>query len=186
MRLLWILIGCCAAWSATAVGPASVRASVTTSGVNVLASIRVAASAPVLWATLTDYNHLQDFIPDMRMSRVISKPGQPKVVEQISDAGLFALVVPEHVILAMEEVPSERIRFRAIGGAVSSLAGEWSMLPPANELERSVLLNYRVHMVPLLPVPMTLPSTLVEREVRVRMEAVAAEAERRMRATVKN
>jgi hypothetical protein len=186
MRPLLVLIAWLLAMPCVAVGPAGVNASVSPSGVKVQAAIRVAASLPVLWETLTDYNHLQEFIPDMRVSRIISKPGQAKVVEQISDAGMFALVVPEHVILAMEETPTERIRFRAIGGAVSSLAGEWSMVGPASEQERFVLLYYRVHMVPLLPVPMTLPSTLVEREVRVRMEAVAAEAERRMRATVKN
>lgn len=166
------------AMNGQAAGPALVTASVSPAGVSVLASVPVAASGAVLWATLTDYNRLHQFIPNMRLSRLVSAPGQPKVVEQRSDAGLFAFVVPEHVVLALDEKPNSSIRFRAIAGAVNSLNGEWQI----NERGAASLLAYRVLLVPLLPVPMTLPSGLVEREVRMHMEAVAVEAERRMRA----
>jgi len=167
--------------SSFAIGPAYASGTVSPAGVSVVASVQVAASPAVLWATLTDYNRLQLFIPDMQLSRVISAPGQPPVVEQRSDAGMFALVVPEHVTLSMVETPPGSIRFRAISGAVASLTGEWLI----SEQDHITLLNYHVHMMPLLPVLITLPSGIVEREVKLHMEAIAGEAERRMRSVAK-
>ena len=43
--------------------------------IDIVAFVDVPADAAVAWSVLTDYNKLADFVPDMHVSRVISKPG---------------------------------------------------------------------------------------------------------------
>src|SRR5262249_1424177 len=49
---------------------------------------RAELEAPVatVWDTLTDYDHLAEFIPGMRQSRVLERRGPSVVVEQSGEA----------------------------------------------------------------------------------------------------
>ncbi len=163
---------------ATALGPVLVDSDVGFTGVRIEATSSVAADATTLWETLTDYDRLATFIPDMQVSKLVSRPGQPKLVEQRADAGLFAFVMPDHVILAMEERPLGVIRFRAVSGKVATMRGEWVISGQSNP----VRLIYRARIVPLLPPPPLVTNHFIESEVRNRFSAVIREAERRMRA----
>jgi hypothetical protein len=156
---------------------AKVNASSGFTGVKVEASMLVQADAQTLWGTLTDYNKLATFIPDMVSSRIISPPGAPKKVEQVAEAGLFAFVMPDHVVLLMEESPNQLIRFRSVSGKVLSMNGEWRILGDA----APVTLVYRSHVVPMAPLPPLVSNYFVEDEVKKRFEAVGLEAERRMK-----
>lgn len=162
-----------------AVGSIHVSASTGFTGVRVEAASWVAADTTTLWETLTDYDRLSSFIPDMQTSRLVSAPGQPKLVEQRADAGLFAFVMPDHVVLAMvEERPQGLIRFRAVSGNVATMRGEWVITDEGFPIK----LTYRAHVVPRLPPPPLVSDSFVESEVRLRFSAVVREAERRMRA----
>ncbi len=174
-RLVWVALGLMVSCAASA----GARVSATTSftGVRVVAVQRVQADAETVWTTLTDYNRLATFIPDMLSSRVISPPGSPKQVEQIGDSGVFAYVLPDHVILLMEESPSHLIRFRALSGKVLTMQGEWRISGES----APVTLTYRAHIMPLTPLPPLVSEYFVEDEVKRRFEAVGREAERRMR-----
>jgi hypothetical protein len=164
--------------SATAqAAAAKVNASTGLSGVRVEASQVLQADADTVWATLTDYNKLATFIPDMVSSRLISPPGAPKRVEQIADAGLFAFVMPDHVVLLMEESPNRLIRFRSVSGKVLAMNGEWQIIGD----KAPVTLVYRSHIIPMAPLPPLVSDYFVEDEVKKRFEAVGKEAERRMR-----
>lgn len=165
-------------FAATAWAGAQVKASVGLDGVRVEASIPVRADARTLWATLTDYNNLAKFIPDLVLSRVVSPPNRPKLVEQKADSGLFSFVMPDHVILAMEEFPVDLIRFRSVSGKVLSMTGEWRIQGTGNP----VRLTYSARVFPLVPPPPLVTDFFVEDEVRKRFEAVAREAERRAQA----
>ena len=176
-RMLWLgwlflLIG----GSSAAAAGAKVSASTGLTGIRVEASQRLNADAQTVWQTLTDYNRLAAFIPDMVSSWVVSPPGAPKRVEQIADAGLFAFVMPDHVVLLMEETPMSHIRFRSVAGKVATMNGEWRIQGD----KAPVTLTYRAHIVPLTPVPPLVSSYFVEDEVKNRFEAVGREAERRM------
>jgi len=161
----------------TASEKASVNAKTGLSGVKVEASQVLQTDARTLWGTITDYNRLASFIPDMVSSRVISAPGAPKRVEQIADAGMFAFVMPDQVVLALEETPYNQIRFRAISGKLVSMSGEWRIVGD----KAPVTLLYRAHIVPMSPIPPLGSGYFVEDEVRTRFEAVGREAERRTR-----
>jgi ribosome-associated toxin RatA of RatAB toxin-antitoxin module len=175
----WLLLGLACLTDATAATneAAWVKADAGLTGVQIRASMAVKADAATLWQTLTDYNRLTEFVPSLTISRVVSAPGKPKRVEQRADSGMFSFVMPDHVILAMEEAPPDRIRFRAISGSVVAMAGEWRILGTTNP----VRLTYRSHVIPMVPPPPLLTDGFIEDEVRKRFEAVAMEAERRAR-----
>ena len=154
---------------------AQVSAKTGLSGVKVEASQVLQTDARTLWGPLTDYNRLATFIPDMVSSRLISAPGAPKRVEQIADAGMFAFVMPDQVVLAMEETPNNLIRFRAVTGKLISMSGEWHIVGD----KAPVTLIYRANIIPISPIPPLGSGFFVEDEVRTRFEAVGREAERR-------
>lgn len=175
-RLLGGLSLCLLASSVLA-GQARVKVDSGLRGVRVEASQVVYADASTVWNTITDYNRLAAFIPDMVSSRIVSTPGAPKRVEQIADAGLFAFIMPDRVVLAMEEQAGQSLRFRAVSGKVASMSGEWRIVG-----ERApVTLYYHAHVLPLTPLPPLVSDYFIESEVRTRFEAVGNEAERRMR-----
>jgi len=176
-RWLSLSLACIASASAASTESAWVKADAGLTGVQIRASMAVKADAATLWQTLTDYNRLTEFVPSLTISRVVSAPGKPKRVEQRADSGMFSFVMPDHVVLAMEEAPPDRIRFRAVSGSVVAMAGEWRILGTTNP----VRLTYRSHVIPMVPPPPLLTDGFIEDEVRKRFEAVAMEAERRAR-----
>ncbi|MEW5770633.1 MAG: SRPBCC family protein [Pseudomonadota bacterium] len=179
--LLAIALGAGATFSCAALpaqqAPVKVAVSTGLSGVRIEARQVLQADADTVWSTLTDYNRLATFIPDMVSSRVISPPGAPKRVEQIADSGLFAFVMPDHVVLLMEESPNRLIRFRSVAGKVLAMNGEWQIIGDASP----VTLVYRSRIIPIAPLPPLVSDYFVEDEVKKRFEAVGREAERRMR-----
>lgn len=176
--LLVIAVACgCAPAAVASAEPAWVKADAGLSGIRISASMGVDADADTLWSTLTDYDRLTEFVPSMTVSRIVSKPGRPKRVEQRADSGVFSFVMPDHVVLAMEEVPPNQIRFRAVSGSVVAMTGEWRILGKT----RPVRLVYRSHVVPMVPPPPLVSDGFIEDEVRKRFEAVGKEAERRMK-----
>jgi len=148
------------------------------SGIRIYATSTVNADANVLWATLTDYNKLSSFVPGMTLSRQIAspKPGI-KMVEQKGEGGLVSLVMPDHVVFAIEEKPYSSITFQTVAARGSSLQGEWTI----NGQRSPVQLVYRAHAVPVVPPPPMFSDGYVQEEIRTRMDALGREAERRMR-----
>lgn len=149
------------------------------SGIRIYATSTVNADADVLWATLTDYNKLSSFVPGMTLSRQIAspKPGI-KMVEQKGEGGLVSLVMPDHVVFAIEEKPYSSITFKTVAARGSSLRGEWTI----NGQRSPVQLVYRAHAVPVIPPPPMFSDGYVQEEIRTRMDALGREAERRMKA----
>ena len=160
-------------WAATT----QVRTQVHLGGVKVVAHSLVQADARTLWQTLTDYNRLASFVPGMTLSRVISPANAaPKLVEQKGDGGLLALVIPDHVVMEINEQAPGLIRFRS-KSRLARMQGEWRIIGD----RAPVTLQYQADILTVLPPPPLLTDDYVSNEIRLRIDAVAGEAERRMR-----
>lgn len=173
--LLWLfaVLPSCAAAAQT-----KVITDIGLSGVGIRAITTVNASPRVLWDTLTDYNRLATFVPGMTLSRQITPPNaRAKRVEQKGEGGLLAMVLPDHVILELDEQPYTRIGFRSVSGRITSMQGEWVIVGE----QAPLTLGYRAQVVTALPPPPLLTEDFIREEIRLRLEAVAREAERRMR-----
>jgi hypothetical protein len=168
--LITMLFGSLQAWA-----EASVQVESKGTTLYVQAEIDTTADRETAWAVLSDYDHWTEFIPDLVVSRVISRPGDPLQLEQrarIPTMPNFPVVM----ILQAEETPNERIRFYRTAGNVQSFAGEWLI----EGKSKKVRLVYRAVLVPGFPMPPQVSMEIFRNDAKARMEAMAQEMARRM------
>ena len=139
------------------------------------ASAELQADVPTAWEVLTDYDHLAEFIPDMRVSRVVSRRGSHAEVEQKGEARFLFIGYPIDVRLAVVEYPHERIVSRAVAGNFREMRGEYRLEAKAGRL----LLRYTGRMVPDFEVPPLLGTLVLRYHVEETFGALAGEIERR-------
>lgn len=144
------------------------------------AKLLVAVGQRVAWQVLTDYDKLASFVPGMRSSRIVSAPGEPLLLEQKGESGFLLLKVPIEVVSRVDEAPLTTIRFRSVGGNLTSQTGEWAL----ERHDHATWVRYRANIAPGFPLPPIIGPAIVGREVRVMVESVAREMLRRAAAAL--
>ncbi len=137
------------------------------------AEIDTGVDQKTAWNVLTDYNRWAEFIPDLLVCRVISRPGEPIRLEQrgrIPQLPNFPLVM----ITEVEETPQQSLRFQRIAGNIKTLVGEWRI-----KGKKRVQLNYQAIVEPGFPIPPQLSLEIFRNDAKVRLEALAEEMTRR-------
>lgn len=97
----------------------------------VVCRARLDAPAELAWQTLTDYDHLADFVPGMQRSRVLSRHGPLSVVEQVGMARFLFVSIPIEVTLATTERAPDTIEARMTKGNLKRLEGVYRIEPQA-------------------------------------------------------
>ena len=143
--------------------------------ITVSASVWMQVDARIAWEVLSDYDHLAQFIPDMKSSRVVSRSGGRVLVEQKGEFGFFFYRQPVDVMLEVLEQPPRRINARRIAGNVRDLETRY-------ELETSdagVRLDYTGRFIPEFSVPPLFGIPMVRRVLERRFRAMVEEILRR-------
>ena len=139
------------------------------------ANLRVDVHHHIAWQVLTDYNNLARFVPGLLTSRIVSEPGSPMLLKQTGRSGLLWMTVPVEVIVQIEEIPLEVIRFSAVSGTLKSKSGEWRI----EAQDDATLLIYRASIVPGFWVPPLIGTAVMAQDVRSKLVGVANEMTRR-------
>ena len=139
----------------------------------VRAEIPVAVTPATAWRVLTDYNHLAEFVPDMQVSRLVGS--KPLLLEQRGESGFLVFSVEIRVVLQLEEVPLERIGFRAIDGNLKRMQGEWRIVPAGE----GIRLHYRADIDPDFWVPPLIGDSILKAHVERQISGVVKEMLRR-------
>jgi len=139
------------------------------------ADVAVTVDPATAWQVLTDYNQLADFVPDMQVSRVISVPPQPFVIEQRGESGFLVFRAEIRVMLQLDEAALERISFKAIGGNLKRMEGEWRIVREAV----GIRLRYRADIEPDFWVAPLIGDAILKGHVTRQIEGVANEMTRR-------
>ncbi|HYP68809.1 MAG TPA: SRPBCC family protein [Thiobacillaceae bacterium] len=166
LALLWL--HSCLAWA-----QAEVQVEGDANVIRISAQIATEVDRKTAWSVLSDYQHWADFVPDLLVSRVISRPGEPLLVEQrgrIPWLPSFPLVV----VAAVEETPYKRLRFQRIAGNIKALEGEWQIQGKVH-----VRLIYHSTVEPGFPMPPQMTMEIFRQDAKVRLEAMAQEMARR-------
>src|SRR5256712_8229277 len=95
--------------------------------VSVRASAELKASPRIAWEVLTDYDHLAEFIPDVRSSRVLRRDPDGVLVEQKGEFGFLFFRQPIEVTMAVSEQPPRRIVARAVAGNMRDMEGSYEL-----------------------------------------------------------
>jgi ribosome-associated toxin RatA of RatAB toxin-antitoxin module len=168
------LIATCA--SASASSPVEVER--VDSVVRVSATIEARASPELCFAVLTDFDHMADFLPGLKSSRLVSLPGEPLRLRQVgrSVLGLSSLAVD--VTLAVTLDPPHEFTFTEVVGNLRQMRGRWHVAGDATHCT----IDYRAEIEPTFWVPPLIGPLLIKRQVREQVDALVAEIQRREQA----
>lgn len=117
----------CVAGAAGAAEDVAVEAARRDGAIEVRAHARVTATLGTVWATLTDYDRLPEFIPGMRASRVVARNGNVATVEQVGEARFLFFSFPIEVTVLSTARPPEAIDVRALKGSFRRLEGGYRL-----------------------------------------------------------
>jgi ribosome-associated toxin RatA of RatAB toxin-antitoxin module len=143
--------------------------------ISVNASVLMQVDARIAWEVLSDYDHLAQFIPDMKSSRVVSRDGNRVLVEQKGEFGFFFYRQPVDVTLEVVEQPQRRIDARRISGNIRDLETRYEL----KTSDAGVKLDYVGRFIPEFSVPPLFGMPMVRRVVERRFRAMVEEIVRR-------
>ncbi|MEP6607192.1 MAG: SRPBCC family protein [Burkholderiaceae bacterium] len=160
---------------------------------HVRALARVAVDPRVAWDTITDYEHMREFVPNIDRSRVVSRNGSRIIVEHTGQFPLFLFDIPVRVRLVITQQPYERIVARSEVGEVDgepqtlrSFLGSYDLTVVTVERRAGVRIDYESQFElaePLPPIVGDLFGTaMVTKTVRHQFEAMLREMMRRQAA----
>jgi ribosome-associated toxin RatA of RatAB toxin-antitoxin module len=167
-----------AAACAFARSPADISVNATPQDGTVEVTAKAVVSAPIelIWQTLTDYDHLAEFVPGIDSSRVVSRQGTRLIVEQKGGIGWWFFSYPIHVTLASTERPYESIDVHLLQGNLRRLDGAYRIEPRP---DGSIELVWHGVIEPDTPLPGFLRTALLRRSISEQFAAVVREIERR-------
>ena len=145
----------------------------------VYAQSEVKADRATIWSTLSDYDHLAQFVLDISSSRTVSRTGAEAVVEQKGSAGLGPLRQSFTVLLAVREEPNQSISASGIGGDFRCFESRYKIVPLGSQRARIV---YQATLVPKMAIPPIVGLFAMRSTMGAQFDALLREIRRRAEA----
>jgi ribosome-associated toxin RatA of RatAB toxin-antitoxin module len=138
-------------------------------------SVAVQAARELAFEVLTDYDRMDQFLPGMIASTVVSRSANGAIVDQVAEEGV--LFFRQRVAYRAEigETPPSLITLRALSGSFRYLECTYTM----SHRGEQTLIEYRGRFVPDFELPAVLGLYAVQHSLRRHLEAIAEEIERR-------
>jgi hypothetical protein len=175
---LLVLLAASSLRAAPGVGTADdIAVTVRREGDAVLVSVDcpVRAPRPIVWAVLTDYDHMAGFVTDLQVSEVRARDGDTLQVYQSGRAQRGLISVSFENVREIRLVPQHEIRSRMISGTLKSSDFTTRIVDDGNRLR---ILNSG-RFVPNIWVPPLIGPAVIEAETRKQFEEVRGEIMRR-------
>jgi hypothetical protein len=167
------ILGIAAAIPPAAAATVSVESERDGDAVNIHARAVVDADVATAWRVLTDYDRYVEFIPDLRLSRVVARRGSTVTVEQSGDA-VWLFNWPLEITFEIDESPPSRLNSRAVAGSLRVLVSSYALTP----LNPGARLDYSGHIEAGFALFGQIEQRAVERNVARQFRALADEIER--------
>ncbi|CAH8281975.1 unnamed protein product [Eruca vesicaria subsp. sativa] len=90
-----------------------------------IASITVKAPVCEVWKVLTAYERLPDIVPNLAISKILSRENNKVRILQEGCKGLLYMVLHARAVLDLHETREQEIRFEQVEGDFDSLEGKW-------------------------------------------------------------
>ncbi len=135
--------------------------------------------APVIpsaaWAVLTDFDHMADFMPTLKTSRVLQRAESSVLVQQHGQMELGTFRMPFESDRMIELSPPGLIHSRQLRGNMQRVDSTTTF----TEVPGGTRIDYRVEIVPKLWMPETVAGPLLRSEVDRQFSAILREIVRR-------
>ncbi len=135
----------------------------------VLAKIMIPAPLEVVWAVITDYEKLSDFIPDMKLSKVIGKKDSEVILRQQGESRFLMFHFNVEVIIKLTEQRYHNIGFNLVSGDFDYFEGEWKTEPIG---DKETMLIYTLIAHPKFYAPKWAVRYMLKRDIPVRLKAL--------------
>jgi ribosome-associated toxin RatA of RatAB toxin-antitoxin module len=143
--------------------------------------VLVPVSPATAWAVLTDYEGIPGFVPGVRVSRVIERSGNTRVVQQQGEMQANNMRMLFFGTLRITEEPSSGLAVHFLDGTFRNMHGKWLL-----EGKRSpVKLAYHLDFDTGTPYPAPAMLMMLQQQVLHWVSSFAAEMERRPKANGK-
>ena len=103
-----------------------------------------------VWSTLSDYDHVADFIPEISSSRTVSRNGTEALVEQKGFATFGPIRQNFTVLFEVSEEPGHSISLTSVGGDFKRFEARYDVVPLSAHRSRIV---YEATNVPAIALP---------------------------------
>ncbi|XP_024012178.1 uncharacterized protein LOC18019007 [Eutrema salsugineum] len=90
-----------------------------------IASITVKAPVCEVWKVLTAYESLPEIVPNLAISKILSRENNKVRILQEGCKGLLYMVLHARAVLDLHESREQEIRFEQVEGDFDSLEGKW-------------------------------------------------------------
>jgi ribosome-associated toxin RatA of RatAB toxin-antitoxin module len=149
----------------------------------VAASGTVQAPLPTVWKTLTTYERMNEFVPDMASCRVLARNGNEVIIEQFGTARFLFMSKSIHLIVRATEQPMSSIDISLISGDMKHYESRWELFPLADGGTKVV---YSGKLVPNFYVPGLLGTNIIRGDIERMMGAVLARMDKPDSASLRN
>jgi ribosome-associated toxin RatA of RatAB toxin-antitoxin module len=138
----------------------------------------VAASPQIIWATLTDYERLPEFVPGLKVSKIIERNGPVTTVKQSGVAQFLFFKIPIEVTVESKEV-WPILEVKRVSGSVKQLQGRYEMIIAPDS--PAVRLIWTGVIEPENSLPPLIGESLMRHSIRDQFTGMVREIERRAR-----
>ena len=142
---------------------------------HVHATLGADAPTALCYAVLADFDRLEEFVPGLVSSEVVSAPGQPILLRQVGEASAGPFDYTLDVTLAVHENPPQRIEFERTDGNLRQMKGSWTVSGDAGHCD----VAYRADIEPAFWVPPLIGPVLMRNRVEAQLAGVLGEIHRR-------
>jgi ribosome-associated toxin RatA of RatAB toxin-antitoxin module len=136
----------------------------------------VAAAPDVVWRILTDYNHLADYVPDVKSARVLSRRGNKVIVEQEGAASFLFFSRDIRLVVQAHEQAPNRIDVTLVDGDMKVYRCSWELIPL--DASGGTRIRYEATIEPKFYVPGIVGASIVRSDVARMMKAVLLRLDR--------
>jgi ribosome-associated toxin RatA of RatAB toxin-antitoxin module len=137
--------------------------------------LTVPVSPATAWAVLTDYERVPEFVPGMRVSRVLEQSGNTRVVEQQGEMQANNMRMLYMGTLRITEEPTSRLSVQFLSGTFRNMQGQWTL----QGKRAPVTLAYQLDFDAGTPYPSPVMVGMLQQQVIHWVSSLAAEMERR-------
>ncbi|MBI4290733.1 MAG: cyclase [Betaproteobacteria bacterium] len=141
----------------------------------VSASADMPVERSIAWEVLTNYDRYAEFIPHLRVSRVVSRSGGGLVLEQQGEFRFLFFRQPLELRLAVTEKPQYLVESRSLSGSLKDLKGNYEL----HDAPGGLRLLYSGRFVPDISLPWFIGLFFVRAVIEKEFSALVAEILRR-------
>jgi carbon monoxide dehydrogenase subunit G len=139
-------------------------------GFAIRATFPVSVRPTQAFAVMTDYDHMAQFIPQMRKSQILWRNGEHESVLQEGSVDLLWLHFPSFVVMSVHLASNDAVLFHSTSGNLE-ISGRAQVRPTA----AGSVVDYVTTMKPQIAIPLGLAQNFVAHYIRQQMIALRAE-----------